>query len=321
MKISQSNCHLKKSTLCRHFKNMKSGNDLTSWTLFISLCLIWGSSFMLMKEGMRHLTSVQVASLRIFSSGVVMIPWAFRAFNKMRLRMIWPVFVSGLLGSLFPAYFYCMAQEQVESSLAGSLNALTPIFVIILGSLFFRARIGLRHAAGVLISFSGSVLLSALQPGFGMSSHGFSIMLILLATMAYGLNVNVVNRFLTGVSSIDIAAVALFLIAIPAGAILWQSGFRLEGLEDPGIRIATVYGLLLGVLSTALASVLFYILIKRAGIVFASMVTYGIPVIANIWGLFYGEHVGLPQLLCLALILAGVFIATRVPGDREKGRS
>ena len=309
---------MKKSTLCRHFKNMKSGNDLTGWVLFIALCLIWGSSFMLMKEGMRHLTSVQVASLRIFSSGIVMIPWAFRAFRKIPPRMLIPVFVSGLLGSLFPAYFYCMAQEKVESSLAGSLNALTPIFVIILGSLFFRASVGLRQVAGVLISFSGSVLLSVLQPGFGMSSHGFSIMLILLATMAYGLNVNVVNRYLKGISSIDIAAAALFLIAIPAGAILWHSGFRLQGLEDPGIRRAAVFGLLLGVLGTAIASVLFYILIKRAGIVFASMVTYGIPVIANIWGLFYGEHVGLPQLLCLIVILAGVFIATRVPGGRQK---
>lgn len=309
---------MKKSTLCRHFKNMKSGNDLTGWILFLLLCLIWGSSFMLMKEGMLHLTSVQVASLRILSAGIVMSPWAFRAFQKMPPRMIIPVFVSGLLGSLFPAYFYCIAQEKVESSLAGSLNALTPIFVILIGSLFFGARVRSRQIAGVLTSFSGSVMLSALQPGFGMDSHGMSILLIVMATMAYGLNVNVVNRFLTGISSLDIAAVALFLIAIPAGIILWQTGFSWHDLKDEAVRESAGYAFLLGIFGTAMASVLFYVLIKRTGIVFASMVTYGIPVIANLWGFFSGEHVGPYQLLCLGVILAGVFMATRTPESPEK---
>lgn len=298
---------------------MNLSRDLLSWLLFISLCLIWGSSFMLMKSGMARLTSYEVASLRIASAGFIMAPWAFSALRKIPRKMLVPVFTSGLLGSLFPAYFYCIAQEKVESSLAGSLNSLTPIFVIILGALFFKARTGTRQVLGVLVSFSGSVLLFTSQPGFGLESHGLSILLIVLATMAYGLNVNVVNRFLVGLSSLDIAAVALFLIAFPAAAILLNTGFTDLDFRDPGILASCGFAVLLGISGTAMASVLFYILIKRAGMVFASMVTYGIPVVANLWGIYYGEQVGLLQAFCLLLILSGVYLATRkAPVAQEK---
>jgi drug/metabolite transporter (DMT)-like permease len=223
------------------------------------------------------------------------------------------VFISGLMGSLFPAYFFCVAQEHVESSLAGSLNALTPIFVIVLGALFFRTRTATIQVLGILLSFCGSILLYAGHSGFSIDSGIFYAFLILLATLAYGVNVNLVNRYLTGISSSDIAVVAIVLIAIPATIVLGLTDFFERDPGISGFQKAVTYTVLLGILGTSLASVIFYMLIKRAGPVFSSMVTYGIPLVANFWGFVFGERVGLWQILCLLLILAGVFLATRKP--------
>lgn len=286
---------------------------LLSWIIFAGLCFIWGSSFILMKQSLEVLGSFEVASLRIASAGLVLTPFFINSWRRIPRGKILLVFVSGLMGSLFPAYFFCVAQEHVESSLAGSLNALTPIFVIVLGALFFRTRTATGQVLGILLSFCGSILLYAGHSGFSIDSGIFYAFLILLATLAYGINVNLVNRYLTGISSADIAVVAIVLIAIPASIVLGFTDFFGRDAGNPGYQEAVFYTILLGVLGTSLASVIFYMLIKRSGPVFSSMVTYGIPVVANFWGFVFGERVGLWQILCLGLILAGVFLATRKP--------
>jgi drug/metabolite transporter (DMT)-like permease len=291
--------------------------NFINWGLFVALSLIWGSSFIMMKKGMVALTAYQVASLRIVSSGIFMIPMLFNAIRRIPGDKIFMVLLSGILGSLLPAYLFCLAQTRVNSSMAGSLNALTPIFVLLVGALFFRLKTSLLRILGIILSFSGTLLLFAGQPGSSGQSDIFFTFLIVLATLSYGININLVNRHLKGINSMDIAAMALFSIAIPALIFLWQSGFGQISFRDPGVRLSIGFSLLLGVLSTAIASVLYYMLIKRTGPVFSSTVTYGIPVVAILWGLSYGEPIGAGHLAGLILILAGVFLATRVQAARE----
>lgn len=223
--------------------------------------------------------------------------------------------MSGVLGSLLPAYLFCIAEQGLDSALAGVLNSLTPIFVIIIGALFFQTKTSTNKVIGILVAFTGSVLLFFSQPNFAEDSNAFYVFLVVLATLMYGINVNMVQRHLNNIPSLQIAALALFLNSIPALIVLYFTGYFNHDFTDRGILLSTGFSFVLGIFGTAIASVIFYMLIKRAGAVFSSMVTYGIPVIAIMWGIIYGEEIGWKQFVCLLILLAGVYIANR------KGRS
>ena len=282
-----------------------------NWFIFIILSFIWGSSFIMMKEGLLHLTAYQVASLRILFAGIVLLPWAIKYFREIEKNKLLIIFLSGVLGSLLPAYLFCVAEEGIDSALAGTLNSLTPIFVIIIGALFFRSRTSTNKVLGIIIAFTGSILLLLSKGKMGESQNLLYVSFIVLATICYGINVNMVHRNLHDVGPLKIAAVALTLNAIPALIVLVLTGYFKLTLTNTDILYSTGHAALLGVFGTAIASIMFYALIKRAGAVFSSMVTYGIPVVANCWGLLYGEEVGWKQFGCLLLILAGVYVANR----------
>ena len=287
-------------------------NSLTNWFIFIILSFIWGSSFILMKEGLFALTAFQVASLRIISSGFVLLPVAIRHFRSLPRNKTGIIFLSGVIGSLLPAYLFCIAEEHIDSALAGTLNALTPVFVIVMGALFFRSKTSFYKIAGIVVSLTGSVFLFFAQPGFKENSNATDVLLVVIATVMYGINVNMVGKFLRDIPSLHIASVALSLNAIPAAIVLWFTGYFEQDIFSRPMLIATGFTFILGILGTALASVLFYMLIKRAGIIFSSMVTYAIPVVAVMWGIFYGEVIGWKQVACLIIILSGVYITNRV---------
>ena len=219
--------------------------------------------------------------------------------------------MSGVLGSLLPAYLFCVAEMGIDGALAGTLNSLTPIFVIITGALFFSSKTSANKILGILTAFAGSILLLISKGHMQESQNLVYVSYVVLATVFYGFNVNMVFKYLKDIGSLQIASVALTLNAIPALIVLYFTGYFSLPLTDSGILYSTGQAALLGILGTALASVIFYKLVKSAGAVFASMVTYGIPIIANFWGMIYGEEVGWKQFACLVLILLGVYIANR----------
>jgi drug/metabolite transporter (DMT)-like permease len=284
-------------------------NKFVNWLLFIGLSFIWGSSFILIKGGLEHLSAYQVASLRILSSGVVLLPVTLVSIRQIPKNKIFTVFMSGAFGSLIPAYLFCLAEEGIDSALAGTLNSLTPIFVIIAGAVFFNAKTSMNKIWGIIIAFTGSLLLFLSQPDFSENSNLLYILFVVVATMLYGFNVNMVHKHLSHIGSLKIAAVALSLNAIPALVVLFFTGYFQQDLMAKGTLMSTGFSVLLGIFGTALASVMFYVLLKRAGAVFASMVTYGIPVIAIMWGLIFGEEIGWKQIISMAVILAGVWVA------------
>ncbi len=284
-------------------------NKFVNWLLFIGLSFIWGSSFILIKGGLEHLSAYQVASIRILSSGIVLLPVTLVSIRQIPKQKIFIVFMSGAMGSLIPAYLFCLAEEGIDSALAGTLNSLTPIFVIIAGALFFNAKTTINKIWGIIIAFAGSFLLFLSQPDFSQNSNLLYILFVVVATILYGINVNMVHKYLNHIGSLKIAAVALSLNAIPAFVVLFFTGYFQQDLMATGTLISTGFSILLGIFGTAVASVLFYVLLKRAGAVFASMVTYGIPVIAIMWGIIFGEQIGWKQIISMAVILAGVWVA------------
>ena len=297
--------------LCGSFYRMNP--KFANWFLFIALSFIWGSSFILMKEGLQHLTAFQVASIRIISAGLILLPVTISAIRKIPPNKLLVVFMSGVLGSLLPAYLFCLAEQGIDSSLAGALNSLTPIFVIIAGALFFGTRPTTQKVTGILLALTGSILLFLSQPNFSQNSNTLFILYVVLATAFYGYNVNMVHRHLSGIGSLQIAAVALSLNAIPAGIVLYLTGYFSQDFLGTNMLISTGYSFVLGIFGSAVASVLFYVLLKKAGAVFASMVTYGIPIVAIFWGILYGEEVGWKQAGSMTVMLLGVWWVNRKP--------
>lgn len=265
-----------------------------------------------MKIGLNnHLSAYQIASLRIVAAGIVLLPIAVKQVRKIPAPKLGLVFLSGAIGSLIPAYLFCIAEEEIDSSLAGTLNCLTPIFVIITGVLFFKINPPVEKITGILVAFAGSFLLLLSKGHMQESKHLIYVSLVILATVLYGFNVNMVSKYLQDISSFHLAAVALVLNAVPAAIILYLSGYFGLSFSTPGFLLATGASTLLGVIGTALATIIFYQLVKAAGGIFASMVTYGIPVVAIFWGICYGEVFSWKEALCILVILAGVYLANR----------
>jgi drug/metabolite transporter (DMT)-like permease len=263
-----------------------------------------------MKEGLKAFTPNQVASLRMLSAGLVLLPFAFKALKQIPREKMALVIFSGLLGNFIPAFLFCIAETQIDSSLAGILNSLTPMFTIIVGVLFFKVPTSFIKIIGIIVGFVGlSFLLAA---GKEVSLHNLSFAaLVLLATLFYGINVNLVGRYMQNLGSLNIASIAFAFLIIPSLLVLFLTGYFNNNFSDPIVIKSLLASSLLGIVGTSIATILFYFLVKRAGILFGSLVTYGIPVVAVAWGLLDGEKLNFIQVLCLALILLGVYIVNR----------
>lgn len=291
------------------YKFTLGNTRLVNWIIFLALSLVWGSSFILIKVGLNGLSAVHVASLRVLSAGIVLLPVVLKNFAVLPVNKLGLIFLSGILGSLLPAYLFCIAETGLDGSTAGVLNALTPIFAVIIGAIFFRNRVPAIKIMGMLIAFAGSVLLYASHSNILPGDNFVNVLLVVLATICYGINVNLVRKSLKDVPSLIIAALALVSCSFIALLVLIFTGYFSLNFGESAVRWATFYASVLGIFGTAIASVFFYMLIKRAGVVFSSMVTYGIPVIALGWGIYFGEKVGWIEAGCMLLILLGVYLA------------
>jgi drug/metabolite transporter (DMT)-like permease len=291
-------------------------NRFFNWLLFFLLCLIWGSSFKLMKDSIA-LSASGIAALRIFAAGIVFLPFAIFHFRKIPRKKMGLVISSAIFGNLLPAFLFAEAILHLDASLAGILNSLTPLCVVIIAILFFRDRIQSQKIVGVLIGFAGLVLLTVYpiitgEKGISFSNWGYTL-LIFLATLSYGVNVNMVGHYLKDLNPVHVATVSIATMTVPTAIVLWQQGFFHLNFNDPVIQKAVLSASGLGIMGTAIATVLFYILLQRAGGLFASLVTYGVPFIALAWGFVDDEKISVVEIACLGIILLGVYLVNRKP--------
>jgi drug/metabolite transporter (DMT)-like permease len=264
-----------------------------------------------MKWSKEALNGYQIGAVRIFAAGAFFLPAAVFHIAKIKRSKIGWVALSGLLGNLLPAFLFGIAIEHhIDSALAGILNSLTPLFVILIGGLFFGRGFQRQKLLGVLTGFAGLTILSLSKGGISTANMQYAA-LILGATVSYGLNVNVVTRYVQGVDPIQMATVSLALMAVPAGLVLAQQQVFSIAVYDEAARWPLAAAALLGIVGSAIATALFYLLIRRAGGLFASLVTYAIPFVAIFWGLIADEQVTLLQVLCLSIILGGVYLVNK----------
>jgi drug/metabolite transporter (DMT)-like permease len=263
-----------------------------------------------MKEGLRSFSPYQVASLRMLFAGLVLVPFAIKALPQIPKDKLGLVLISGVAGNFIPAFLFCIAETQIDSALAGILNSLTPLFTILVGISFFKVQTNIIKIIGVMIGFMGLCFLFAAGKDMSLHNMGYAG-LVLLATLFYGINVNMVGRYLQNIGALNIASVAFAFLILPSAAILLFTGYFKNDFTNDLVIQSTLASAVLGIVGTSLASILFYYLIKRAGVIFGSLVTYGIPIVAVCWGMLYGEKITPMQYVWMGVILIGVFIANR----------
>jgi drug/metabolite transporter (DMT)-like permease len=163
---------------------------------------------------------------------------------------------------------------------------------------------------GVLLGLVGLCLSVVAGKTLHFENFSYSFF-IMLATICYGLNVNMVGKNMQNISAINIASIAFSFSIIPGMVILYFTGYFQYDFSSAEIMQATLAGGTLGVINTSVASILFYILVKRSGIIFASTVTYAIPFVSLAMGLLYNEAIHPLRLVGLAIILVGVYIVNK----------
>jgi drug/metabolite transporter (DMT)-like permease len=287
-----------------------------SVTLLATLALIWGSSFIMMKKAMFDgsgapiFSAEQVAALRIFFAGLSLVPFGWKHVSKLWGAQGAFLIISGVVGSTIPAFLFTTAQETIDSSLSGMLNALTPIFTFIMGVVVFGVPFRKNGLVGVLIGLIGAAGLIYFRQGGPIALNGGAL-LIVLATFCYGTNINVIKRYLQGTPALIISSLSLMVVAPATGLYAYHLGAYEVATQHPEGGIAFLYILLLAVLGTALGLILFNQLIKDVSALFASSVTYFIPIAAIGWGLLDGEQVSIVQVGFIGLILLGVWYVNR----------
>ena len=295
---------------------MYPGNDVRqnrlAWGLLLFLSLIWGSSFILIKKGLIAFDAGQVGSLRIIAAAVFLLPFAIQRMKRAKRKHFVVLLTLGFTGSLIPAFLFAMAQTRIDSAIAGALNAITPFWVIMLGALFFYQKINLRIAIGLFVGFAGTTLL-VIAGKEGLGNVNLYGLFVIAATVCYGLNLNLIKFKLSELDAITITSVSLVMTG-PIAILYLLASTDFMSIIRTGDQVMTSFGavVLLGVLGTAVALVLFNKLVLIKSPVFASSVTYLIPVVAVAWGIIDGEKIVTGQLMGMGLILAGVFIANRI---------
>jgi len=284
------------------------------WVALLFLSCVWGSSFILIKTALTAFTAVQVGAFRISAAALTLLPFMVHRLVRagvedVRSKLLW-LGVVGLVGNGIPAFLFALAQTRLESSTAGALNALTPMFTLLLGVWWFGLPFNKIKLLGVGVGFSGALILILIRGNGQFDPNWQWALLVVAATLMYGTSVNTVGRHLRQFNPLLSAAIPLALVAPFTLVILFSGDFLQRCAEPEALR--AIGGLaLLSVLGSAISLVLFNRLIQVSGPVFASTTTYLMPLVALGWGWWDGELLGLSHLIGMGSILTGIWLIHR----------
>ena len=282
------------------------------WIYLIALSLIWGSSFILIKKSLIGLSPLQVGSLRIVFSSIMIFLIAFNKIKTIQKDKWRWIAVSAVIGTFLPAFLFAFAETQIDSAVAAILNSLVPMNTVLIGLAVFKISTTKIQSAGVIIGFIGTSVLiisgSDLNPDQNYLYSG----LVIICSILYATNVNLIKKHLFDVNAVAIAAGQFFVIFVPSIIVLVYSGFfDLEFRNNDLLYDSLLYVLLLSFFGTAMAKILFNKLIQISSPVFASSVTYSMLIVSVLWGILDGELFNINQAVATILIIIGVYLSNK----------
>lgn len=271
---------------------------------------MWGSAYVLMKKSLEVFSATELATLRLGIAAIALTPFALFHFKDLPRNTIGKVLLSGLMGNGIPAFLFANAQTKIDSTLAGILNALTPVFVLLIGLILFRQKSSRVQILGIFLGFLGVFTLFVSKGKIQLQNVEYSL-LVVLATFLYGMNLNYVRNQLHHVSSIIIGSISIVIIGYFCLFYLIYNGMHNTIVNRTGAIDHLWYVGILAVVGTAFSNILFYNLIKMKGPVFSSMITFLMPFVSLLWGFAIGEKLGWQLFACMGLILTGVYLVTK----------
>lgn len=279
------------------------------WFILLILAVTWGSSFILIKKYLVAFSPYEIGAIRVVGSGLLMAAIGIPTLRKMPKKTLLWVAIAGFFGNFLPMFLFPIAQTQVSSSLAGILDALVPMFVLVFGFLLFGIKSRWTQVIGAVIGFLGAASLIYFSEGNTQTSQFGYAMLIVLAGAAYGVNAVVIKERIPNLNAIKLTAAVYTLWAIPSLVILYATGIFHNFKITPETTEAMAYLGFLTTFGTSIAMLLYYHLIQKTTAVFASTVSYLLPLVAIIWGLLDGEEFTLWFALGGILIVLGVYLS------------
>lgn len=281
------------------------------WLLLITLAIVWGSSFILMKKGLENLNAIQMGSLRIIFAALALLIIGFKELKRIPKHKWKYLILTACFGTLLPVYLFAFALTQIDGSVSAILNSLTPLNTLIIGALFFAVQFQKRQLYGVIIGFIGSFLIIYFGAENNPNQQYLYALLVIIASVCYATNVNLLKKHLSDVSPLSISVGNFSVLLVPAIVILFQTNFASIS-QEPQVISSLFYVAVLGVVGTGLANILFFKLIQMSSPIFASSVTYLIPVVAFVLGVyFYQESLHTLQLIGASIVLLGVYLSSK----------
>jgi drug/metabolite transporter (DMT)-like permease len=280
------------------------------WFYLFLLSLIWGSSFILIKRGLVGLTAIQVGSLRIIFAALFLLIVGFSSLKKISLRQWKFVALTSFFGTFIPAFFFAIAETQIDSSIVAILNSLTPLNTLILGIIFFGVEFKKRQGIGVFIGLIGCLLLILSGASNDAGQNYYYLIFVVAASLCYAVNVNLIKKYLSDLNSLSITTGNFAILLLPALLILGTTDFT-QKINQEVTQHAVLFVMILGILGTGIANVLFFKLIQMSSPVFATSVTYLIPIVAFFWGLLDNEMLTPIQFFGAFVILIGVYLSAK----------
>jgi drug/metabolite transporter (DMT)-like permease len=274
------------------------------------LGLIWGSSFILMKKALTTYTPIEITLYRIFVVFLVFFPLGIKSFLKIQKKTGYILLLSAIIGSVIPYFLFIKAQTKIDSSLNGILNSITPLFTLLFGVILFKQKTNFRAVIGVVVGLIGATSLIFLSTGGNIFSSSILYALFpVLGSACYALNINIIKTYLQDIPALKITSWSFIFIGPIAGVLLFfETDFTNNLTNNDPNYLNFICINILGILGSGLAFWVFNLLIKETSSVFASSVTYLIPIVAIFWGVIDGEVFGIVQFYLCLVIFCGIYL-------------
>ena len=280
------------------------------WILLFVLALIWGSSFILIKRGLVGLTPYQLGSLRIIFATIFLLIIGFKSIATIPHGKWKYIALTAFVGTFMPVYLFAIAETEISSSITAVLNSLTPLGALVIGLLAFGLQVERRQIFGVIIGLIGSILLIANGASNNPEQNYWYTLLVVFAAFCYSLNVNLIKKYLSDVKPLAITAGNFIVLLIPALIVLFSNDFAAV-VEKSEVQHAMLYIAVLGIIGTGIANIIYFRLIQMSSPIFASSVTYMIPVVAFFWGILDNELFSPMQYVGAVIIFVGIYLSAK----------
>jgi drug/metabolite transporter (DMT)-like permease len=287
-------------------------NQQQKWLYFALLCLVWGSSFILMKKALLGVTPIQLGALRMIFTAIFLLSVASPSLKKIQKKHYKYVVYTAIAGTFIPGFLFAFAITTIDSSVVSILNSLSPFNTLIFGAIVFGFAFKRRQLYGILIGLIGTLILILKGAALNPNQNYWYALLIIVASIGYAFNANIVKKYLSDVSALSIVTGNFLLLLVPAIVVLAFTDFFVTfDINNETLLRSLGYLAILSIVGTGIAKTIYNKLVHISDPVFSSSVTYVIPLVAIFWGVLDGEKLSPLQIIGGIIIFIGVYLVNK----------